>query len=222
MEGFLLIDKPATWTSHDVVGYLRKITRIKKIGHAGTLDPFATGLLIVAIGRNATKRLEEFKNMHKEYVATLMLGAVSDTFDKTGKITVQEKKIVEQIKIENLLKTFIGEQTQIAPMYSAKKIGGQKLYDLARQGIEIERKPHHITISHIQLLSFEYPLVQIKVMCSPGTYIRTLASDIGEKLGTGAYCEELCRTAIGEYIVENALPVQTLTPQIIEKALFLA
>lgn len=212
-----------------MVGYLRKITRIKKIGHAGTLDPFATGLLLVGIGREATKRLEEFKEMKKVYVATMQLGAVSDTFDATGKITPSNGTspfTIDKKTIEHILLTFLGEQDQIPPMYSAKKINGEKLYTLARKGIEVERKPSRITIEQIHLLNIsptsttEFPLITIEIVCSPGTYIRTLVHDIGQKLGTGAYCQTLTRTAIGDFLVENAKEVQTLTPEIIEQELF--
>lgn len=217
MHGFLLIDKQVGWTSHDVVGYLRKITRIKKIGHAGTLDPFATGLLIVGIGREATKRIDEFKDMQKVYEATLHFGAVSDTFDSTGVITPQNDSSLEFNTVKKVCDSFLGEQDQIAPMYSAKKVNGEKLYELARKGIEIERKPHRITIFKLEILDFHYPLLKIQVTCSPGTYIRTLAHDIGQKLGVGAYCEELRRTDIGKYSVKNAFDVQSLTLETIEQ-----
>jgi tRNA pseudouridine55 synthase len=236
-EKFVLIDKPVNWTSHDVVGHLRKKYGIKKIGHAGTLDPFATGLLIVGVGRNATKRLDEFKNMPKVYVATIHLGAVSDTHDKTGAITpfvpsvipakagiqgVGERdsstplrsarndndndgfRIPVRNDIEEVINQFTGKQFQTPPMYSAKKIKGQKLYNLARAGITVERKPVEIEIYDINLLEYTWPYIKIEVKCSTGTYIRTLAYDIGAKLGCGAYCEELRRTQIGEYKIENA------------------
>ncbi len=212
-SNFLLIDKPKDWTSHDVVakirGMARKETGIKKIkvGHAGTLDPFATGLLIVGIGRDATKRLDEFKALPKTYVATLKLGATSDTQDSDG-IIIQTPDTDNQTpsieEVNQILKSFIGKQKQIPPMYSAKKVGGKKLYDLARQGIEIERQPSEIEIYNIKLLDYKYPDLKIEVDCSTGTYIRTLAHDIGEKLGCGAYCDELRRTRIGEYEVEDA------------------
>ncbi len=210
---FILINKEAGWTSHDVVGYLRKVTRLKKIGHAGTLDPFATGLLIVGIGRDATKRLDEFKNKKKTYEATVHLGAVSDTYDSTGIITPTGANIksIQKEQIELLLAQFFGTQEQIPPMYSAKKVGGEKLYDLARKGIEIERKPHTITIESIRLGEIKDNEFTLQVTCSPGTYIRTLVHDIGSKLGVGAYCETLKRTAIGEFLVESAHEVKTLT-----------
>ena len=206
MNDFLLINKPVGWTSHDVVGFLRKqYPRGTKVGHSGTLDPFATGLLIVGVGREATKRLDEFKNLPKIYEAVLFLGATSDTQDKDGVITLTKiNQNYTREEIENVLKTFIGKQLQIPPMYSAKKINGQKLYELARAGKEVERQPNEIEIYNIELLNYEYPRLEIRVECSTGTYIRTLGHDIGQKLGCGAYCEELTRTRIGQYDLKDA------------------
>ncbi len=235
---FLLVSKPVGWTSFDVVNYIRKEARAKtgnkniKVGHAGTLDPFATGLLIVGIGREATKRLDEFKGMKKTYVATIHLGAVSDTQDVTGIITPYISAVIPTSQEESLLvhqpteisppgrddilpleivntalKTFVGTQLQTPPMHSAKKIGGQRLYTLARQGKEVERQPNKIEIYEIKLLGYNWPLLKIEVSCSPGTYIRTLAYDIGEKLGVGAYCEALERTRIGTFTLEQATTV---------------
>jgi len=222
MIGFILIDKPMDWTSHDVVARIRGIVRKAKlieakkpkVGHAGTLDPFATGLLIVGVGREATKRIDEFKGMKKEYVATITLGATSDTYDRTGEISNQASSTRNQMtenEVKTVLDSFIGKQEQLPPMYSAKKIGGKKLYELARKGIEIERQPSEIEIYEIELLDYAWPTIEINVTCSTGTYIRTLAHDIGQKLGTGAYCEELRRTRIGEYRVEDAVGVEELT-----------
>ena len=211
-EGFLLVDKPVDWTSHDVVGYLRKITGIKKIGHAGTLDPFATGLLIVGVGRSATKQLDTFKELPKTYEARVDLGAVSDTQDSTGTITEQSDHLIPPLSdIQETISSFVGTQAQIPPMHSAKKINGKKLYTLARKGIEIERKPHSITIHSIKINRYEFPQLHVTVECSTGTYIRTLAYDIGNKLLTGAYCGELRRTHIGPHNVTNATPPKTLT-----------
>lgn len=231
MVGFLLINKPVDWSSHDVVGYIRNfiiqnhITDEKrpKVGHAGTLDPFATGLLIVGIGRKATKRIDEFKNIPKEYIATIQLGATSDTYDRTGKIspknTTSNIKTISKKQIQDTLNTFIGIQQQIPPMYSAKKVGGKKLYELARKGIEIERKPNEINIYSIKLLNIisdkldefvNINALKIKISCSTGTYIRTLAHDIGQRLGVGAYCNELMRTKIGKYKVEDAIAPEKL------------
>ena len=215
-NNFLLIDKPKEWTSHDVVAYIRN--RVKKVGlpaearkakvgHAGTLDPFATGLLIVGIGREATKRLDEFKALPKTYVATLKLGATSDTQDSAGEIKTEQQNnrtTPPESEVKSVLQSFIGKQEQIPPMYSAKKVGGKKLYDLARQGIEIKRQPNEIEIYDIKLSDYNYPDLKIEVDCSTGTYIRTLAHDIGKKLGCGAYCDELRRTRIGDYDVGDA------------------
>ena len=218
MEGnFLLIDKEATWTSNDVVAFLRgrfkKEKGIKnlKVGHAGTLDPFATGLLIVGVGKEATVRLDEFKNLNKTYEATLKLGEISDTQDPEG--TIKSTNFLGSIdlkQIETVLKKFLGKQQQIPPMHSAKKIQGQRLYELARQGIEVERQANDIEIYDIKLIDYEYPKLKIEVKCSTGTYIRQLAQDIGETLGCGAYCEELRRTRIGEYNVEDAKKVKEI------------
>lgn len=224
-DNYFLIDKPAGWTSFDAVNVVRKIARQKnpeektiRVGHAGTLDPFATGLLIIGVGREATKKLDEFKNLPKTYLATIRLGAVSDTDDRDGVITPCHcensptpngkggyEAIPSKIVIKKTLKNFLGEQEQIPPMYSAKKINGKKLYSLARQGKIVHREPSKINIYNIELIDYEWPNLNIKIDCSTGTYIRTLARDIGEALGTGAYCDQLRRTKIGDYSVENAI-----------------
>ena len=230
---FLLINKPEGWTSFDAVAFVRshvkdlpgytdnpdlqikdKQKRIR-VGHAGTLDPFATGLLIIGVGRESTRRLDEFKKMPKTYIAEIKLGQVSDTYDKTGKISDfdnQQKDFKKPKRKEMLsvLKTFIGKQNQTPPMFSAKKINGQRLYDLARKGIEVERKPSEIDINKIKLIKYTWPILKIEVQCSAGTYIRSLAHDIGQKLGTGAYCQELVRTQIGDYLLSNAINLDTL------------
>ncbi len=181
-----------------------------KVGHAGTLDPFATGLLIVGVGREATKRLDEFKTMPKTYVATIKLGATSDTYDKTGQTTMHDTHSTIQPnakQIKKIVKSFIGKQSQIPPMFSAKKINGQRLYELARKGIEVERQPNEIEIYKIKILDYSWPFLKIEVQCSTGTYIRSLAHDIGQKLKTGAYCHELVRTKIGEYSLDKAINI---------------
>jgi tRNA pseudouridine55 synthase len=210
---YFLIDKPSDWTSFDVVNVVRKKARTEqgikniRVGHAGTLDPFATGLLIVGVGREATKKLDAFKGMPKTYLATIRLGAVSDTDDRDGKITNTKLQISipDKPMIKKILKKFIGPQQQIPPMYSAKKINGKKLYELARAGKTIERAPSQIEIFDIKMIDYKWPDIKIEVKCSTGTYIRTLAHDIGEALGTGAYCQELRRTKIGDHSVENAI-----------------
>jgi tRNA pseudouridine55 synthase len=212
--GFILINKPAGITSHDVVDRLREITKIKRIGHSGTLDPFATGLLILGIGREFTKKLSIFQKKDKEYIATLRLGAESDTFDRDGKIVERKvEKIPERKEIEEVLKNFLGEIEQIPPAFSAKKIKGKKLYELARKGIKVEPKPQKVKIYEISILEYKFPYLKIKVKCSSGTYIRSLANDIGKKLGCGAYVEELVRTKIGEFSLEKAIELSRLNSQ---------
>jgi len=204
-SGFVLVDKPVDWTSHDVVAYLRGSLKTKKIGHAGTLDPFATGLLIVGVGRAATKRLDEFKNLQKTYTTTVTLGATSDTYDVTGTITPSpSQKTPTNAEIIKAVTSFLGKQKQIPPMYSAKKIKGKKLYELARKGIEIERQPNDIEIFDITTDSIDYPDVSLSITCSTGTYIRSIAHDLGEQLGVGGYCKALRRASIGTFSAENA------------------
>jgi len=214
ISGFLLINKPSGPTSHDVIDQLRKITCIRQIGHAGTLDPFASGLLLVGIG-DATKLLRHYVGLNKTYEATLKLGTTSDTYDRTGKITEMSKSKLQissqiqitNIKIKEILQSFIGKQKQTPPMYSAKKVDGKKLYELARQGKEIKREAQDIEIYGIEFLSFKNDILKIKCRVSSGTYIRTLAQDIGQSLGCGAYLEELKRTAIGDFKLEDAIHV---------------
>lgn len=234
-SGFLLVDKPKDWTSHDVVAYIRGVirryykkmglpaeARRAKAGHAGTLDPFATGLLIVGIGRDATKRLDEFKSMPKEYIATIKLGATSDTYDNTGQITMHDTRNTTKSEIQSTLSGFKGKQEQLPPMFSAKKIRGKKLYELARKGIEIDRKPHEIEVYQLDILEYDKTCSMLRASClvSAGTYIRTLAHDIGEKLGTGAYCDELRRTKIGDYSVEDAVQPKNITVDNVAELIF--
>lgn len=208
---FILINKPAGITSHDVVEKLREITGIKKIGHAGTLDPFATGLLILGISKKGTKKLSQFLKLDKEYIAILKLGAESDTFDKTGKII---KKRIERVpnrkEVEEVLKSFLGEIEQVPPIFSAKKIKGERAYELARKGIKIKLKPVKVRIYEISILDYKFPYLKINVRCSSGTYIRSLASDIGKKLGCSAYLEDLIRTKIGKFSLKEAVLLSEL------------
>jgi tRNA pseudouridine55 synthase len=204
ISGFLLIDKPVGPTSHDVVDMVRRTLHTRKVGHAGTLDPFASGLLIIAVGA-MTKQLSHFVGLDKAYEATLRFGATSDTMDRTGKIEQKECAALSKEALEAALEKFRGEIDQVPPMYSAKKIGGKKLYELAREGKEIERKPVRVTIHKLELVSFSWPNATIRTRVSSGTYIRALADDIGKTLGCGAYLEELRRTKIGVYDVANAV-----------------
>jgi len=212
--GFILINKPIGITSHDVVNKLREITRIKKIGHSGTLDPFADGLLILAIGREFTKKLFNFQKKDKEYIATLKLGAVSDSFDKEGKISeIKIKKIPTKKEVQSVLNTFLGEIEQMPPIFSAKKIKGKKAYQLARRGVRVDLKPQKVKIYKISLLDYRFPFLKIKINCSYGTYIRSLANELGEKLGCGAYLENLTRTKIGDFSIKNAIELSKLNQQ---------
>lgn len=222
ISGFIIINKPAGPTSHDIIDKLRRITGIKKIGHAGTLDPLATGVLICAIGREATREISKFVKTDKEYEAEIMLGAVSDTYDRTGTITNSQLRITncELDCIKNVLKEFIGKQKQVPPMYSAKKVGGKKLYQLARAGKEIKRQPSDIEIYNIKILEYKWPLLKIKVKCSSGTYIRSLAHDIGRKLGRGAYLKELQRTAVGNFNIKQAVDLKNLKKENWKEYLF--
>jgi tRNA pseudouridine55 synthase len=211
--GFLLIDKPAGITSHDVVDRVRRITGIRKVGHGGTLDPFATGLLVVAVSRGATKELGNIIGKDKEYEAVAVLGAVSDTQDKDGKIEETGGAMPDEAALRAAMEKFTGAIKQVPPMYSAKKVDGKKLYELARAGEVIERAPVDITVHELELLSLDLPRAKFRARCSSGTYIRTLAYDIGQKLGCGAYLEELRRTAIGDWRIENAIPLDDLTKE---------
>lgn len=205
----LLIHKPARMTSHDVVAIIRKKTGIKRVGHAGTLDPFATGLLIVLVGREETKRQAEFLTMDKSYEAVIRLGATSSTEDSTGIITdIPDTKPISLDVILYTLRVFQGIFDQMPSNFSAKKIKGKKAYELARQGIQPDLKPKKITIHSLELLSFEWPLLTIRCSVSSGTYIRALARDIGKRLGCGAYCEALVRTAIGPYSLSDAVNIK--------------
>lgn len=209
-SGFLLINKPTGITSFDVIYKLRKITGVKKIGHAGTLDPFASGLLIVAVGREATKQISKYLKQDKTYVATLKLGFETDTYDLEGENKSVSDKQPSLKQVQEVLKSFEGKQKQIPPMFSAKKIKGKKLYDLARQGIEVERQPVDIEIFNINLIEYNYPELKIETKVTSGTYIRSLGHDIGKKLGVGAYLTALQRTSIGEFSLDQAKILEQL------------
>ena len=203
-SGILNVLKPCGMTSHDVVGFLRRTLQTKKIGHGGTLDPDAAGVLPVFIG-TATRLLEYAVEGRKNYRAELKFGIKTDTGDDSGTIIASsEVRVVTEAEIQETLQKFIGEQKQIPPMYSALKVGGKKLYELAREGKSIERKPRNIKIYNIDILKVELPRVKMRVHCSKGTYIRTLCHDIGESLGCGGCMEELLRTQVSRFQLENA------------------
>lgn len=214
--GFLLVDKPAGITSHDVVDKLRRITGIRKIGHAGTLDPFATGLLILAIGRESTKQISAFVGMDKEYSAEFVLGATSETLDSESEIIkTPSSSSFEKEDVEKAMKSLTGKIDQIPPMYSAIKINGKKLYELARKGETIERPPRKITIHSFELMlkpkiEDDLTILDVTINCSSGTYIRSLARDLAEKLGTTGYVRKLRRNSIGEYQIMNAVSLNSL------------
>lgn len=208
--GFLLVHKPIGITSHDVVAKLRRITGVKKIGHSGTLDPFAEGLLIVAIGREYTKKIDNFVKKDKTYVAGVKLGQETDTYDITGQVIKSSDQIISIEEIMRVLPQFEGEQLQTPPMFSAKKINGKKLYELARQGKEIHREPNKINVYSIKILDFSFPLLELEIDVSSGTYIRSLAHDIGKKLGCGACLQTLIRTRIHEFDLKSALKLEDI------------
>jgi len=202
--GVLLVDKPQGMTSHDIVARMRRVFRIKKIGHAGTLDPMATGLLLILVGK-ATKVSQFLMSMDKEYTGTVKLGEATDSQDADGEI-VETKPVPEltQADVEKEMATFMGDQYQTPPMFSAKKVNGQKLYKLARQGKAIEREARVIHVSRYDILDFNLPEVSIIVGSSKGTYIRTLAHDLGERLGCGGHLSVLRRTQVGKFRIEDA------------------
>lgn len=204
IEGILLVNKPKGQTSFALVGILRKRLGVKKIGHAGTLDPFATGVMVMLIGRSFTRLSDQFLLKDKEYQAELRLGITTDTYDCEGKILSESSYVPTLEEIQHALKDFQGEISQVPPMFSAKKIGGKKLYDLARKGQEVERAPVKITLE-TKFIRYEYPYLEIKVSCSKGTYIRSLAYDLGLKLGCGAHLSNLKRTRSGSFCVEDCV-----------------
>lgn len=203
MTGILLIDKPSGWTSSDVVAKLRGVLRERRIGHSGTLDPMATGLLVVFVGR-ATRAVEFAESQEKRYRAGLRLGLETDTQDITGHPIGGEKRDVSVEELENVLASFRGEIEQIPPMYSAIKVKGQKLYEIARRGGEVERQPRRITIHELALLGRDGEDFLLDVRCSKGTYVRTLCHDIGRALGCGGCMSSLRRTRAGEFRLEDA------------------
>lgn len=202
--GFLNVYKPVGMTSHDVVARMRKLTKIKQIGHTGTLDPFAEGVLPICIGKST--RLIEYLVDDKEYVAFLQFGKSTDTYDKDGSVVAESDKKVSELDILEILPRFQGEISQMPPIYSAIKVNGKKLYDYAREGKDVEISPRKVFIERIELKSFDYDSqqAQIVVKCSKGTYIRSIAHDIGQFLGSGAYLYKLIRSQAGKFSLENS------------------
>lgn len=203
LNGIMLIDKPCDWTSHDVVGKLRGILHERRIGHSGTLDPMATGLLVVFVGR-ATRAVEFAEADSKEYIAGLRLGISTDTQDITGNTLKSSNSLPSKAELEQALSAFKGEISQIPPMYSAIKVGGRKLYELARRGESVERKPRRVTIDKLDIIGENESDYVLDVVCSKGTYIRTLCNDIGDSLGCGGCMSSLRRVKAGAFSIEKA------------------
>ena len=204
ISGILNIKKEPGFTSHDVVAKLRGIVHQKKIGHTGTLDPDATGVLPVCLGK-ATKLCDIIGDWDKTYEAVLLLGRETDTEDTSGQTLKEREVAVTEEEIRDIILSFQGSYDQIPPMYSAKKVNGKKLYELAREGKTVERKPRPVHFYEIEILDISFPLVRFRVTCSKGTYIRTLCHDIGEKLGCGAAMESLLRTKVGRFTLDDAI-----------------
>jgi tRNA pseudouridine55 synthase len=206
----LLLNKPLHWTSFDVVKRIRNIIGIRKVGHAGTLDPLATGLLIVCTGR-FTKKINEFMAQEKEYMGTFTLGATTPTYDLEGKPeNFQSFEDISPQRIHATAKKFIGEILQIPPAHSAIKLKGKRVYELARKGKEVKLEPRKVLIKQFEITSIALPVVGFRVICSTGTYIRSLANDFGTELGCGAYLSSLCRTRVGAFKLEDATDILQL------------
>ena len=209
MNGIVIVDKPQDWTSQDVTARLRRVFNTRRIGHGGTLDPMATGVLPVFVGR-ATRGVEFFEHAQKAYEAVLRLGLTTDTEDTSGAVLTEQEVRISEEEFLGILPQFRGKIQQIPPMYSALKVNGQKLCDLARKGKEVERKPREIEIFELECLEFNGTEARIRVRCSKGTYIRTLCKDIGEALGCGGCMAQLRRVQAGSYTIGEAVPLQTL------------
>jgi tRNA pseudouridine55 synthase len=200
----LLINKPLRWTSFDVVNKLRYKLKTKKIGHAGTLDPLATGLLILCVGK-MTKRIEEFMGLEKEYTGSFILGKTTPSYDLETEVNEEKDPSgLTREMILNATKQFIGRINQLPPMHSAIKIGGKRAYEFARKGADVELKPREVQIDTFEITGINMPEVTFRIVCSKGTYIRSIARDFGNHLGVGAYLSSLCRTRIGTFLLEDA------------------
>ncbi len=214
----LLIDKPIDWTSFDVVAKIRGLIRIPKVGHAGTLDPLATGLLIICTGKY-TKKINEYMNMEKEYTGSFTMGATTPTYDLESE--PENFKPYDHLTIETInaliKEKFLGELKQIPPMFSAIKKDGQPLYLAARKGIMLEVEPRNINIIEFEITNMELPLVNFRIVCTTGTYIRSIAQDIGQALGCGAYLSSLCRTRIGTFLNADAISVKAFEEDIMNR-----
>lgn len=209
MNGIVIVDKPAGWTSQDVTARLRRVFNTRRIGHGGTLDPMATGVLPVFVGR-ATRGVEFFEHAEKTYEAVIRLGLTTDTQDTSGEVLEEKPVSVSEEELAEILSQFRGEILQVPPMYSALKVNGQKLCDLARKGQQVERQPRPITIYRLEMADFDGVTARLTVRCSKGTYIRTLCHDIGQALGCGGCMQQLRRVSAGAYTIEEAVPLAQL------------
>jgi len=208
----LLIDKPLRWTSFDVVNKLRYKLRIKKIGHAGTLDPLATGLLIICTGK-MTKQIDSFMGLEKEYTGTFVIGQTTPSYDLETEVSEPvDITAVTEDSIRKAAQSLTGKLSQLPPAHSAIKVDGKRAYKFARQGKEIELKPREVEVFEFEITSIALPMIDFRIVCSKGTYIRSLARDIGEKLGVGAYLSQLCRTRIGTFLLKDAVSIDDVTP----------
>ncbi|MFC1511120.1 tRNA pseudouridine(55) synthase TruB [Candidatus Margulisiibacteriota bacterium] len=212
MEGIIIVNKPQGWTSFDVVSKIRNLSRVKKVGHSGTLDPMATGVLPVFLGR-ATKSIQYFLEGDKGYIAEMTLGISTDTLDAEGQVINTSKVRCPVSDVDSALRKFKGEIAQIPPMHSAKRVRGQRLYQLARKGITVKREPRQVTIHQIRMINYEtgeHPKVTFEVRCSKGTYVRQLVSDIGDDLGCGAHLSKLMRTYAHPFHITQAINMDTI------------
>lgn len=218
-SGFLIIDKPATWTSHDVVAKLRGILKERKIGHLGTLDPLATGVLVVAVGRDATKQIQNFMKLDKEYSVEMELGKISDTYDSEGKVETTGFDLAQLDKklVQETLESFWGKSMQMPPAFSAKKINGKKAYELARAGKVVELKAVEVSMQGRDI-EVDLPFVRFTVTVSSGTYVRSLVHDLGQKLGCGGILTALRRTRVGEWKLEDAQTLEQIQLDLSAKA----
>lgn len=208
----LLIDKPYRWTSFDVVNKLRYVLKIKKIGHAGTLDPLATGLLIVCVGK-MTKRIDEFMGLEKEYTGTMVIGQTTPSHDLETEVSApQDISAITHDMIVEASRNFVGEISQLPPMHSAIRVGGKRAYAFARKGNEVELKPRTVEVREFEITDVRPPEVDFRIVCSKGTYIRSIARDMGTTLGVGAYLSALRRTRIGTFSIDDALTIEKVIP----------
>lgn len=211
MDGIFAVNKPIGMTSHDVVALVRRKTGIKRVGHGGTLDPLAQGVLVIAVGRENTKKLNEYVKGEKEYIAEVFLGANSTTDDDEGeKEIVNENSKPEIAEITEMSKKFVGQIMQTPPIYSSVKISGKPAHRRVRKGEEVELKPREVTVKSIEILNYSYPVLKLKIITGPGVYIRAIARDLGKELGTGGYLKSLVRTRVNTFKLDEAMDLKQL------------